>query len=234
MTQEELRLIQSGGANLEYCGNIYECIGEQQPLGFIYQSLNDDSSITKRDDELLQDETAAPQPLTDAQYLEKVHQLDAENRAKLEECDCAIVLFQLKPDLPERRNISFLGYESACKELSKERGEDSRPEQDMYWAAYVLPMTDETMRTVAKSGGASDFYKSLANFTYQYFNHPEMRPSVFDGYFGHSASPSDVIVVKEQDTMTAMYIDNIGFRLMEDFMEKKPEAKAKDNGKEME
>lgn len=222
MTREELQLIKRGGANLRFRGerDAYECVGEQKPLGLIFAPVEGASgtSRTITEDELLNNPAAQAVPLTNRQYIALVHKCDCDNKEALRNAEYAIALLQVKPDAPEKRDISFESYQCACKHL----GEGKKPEMDMYAVMHVEPVTPERLAEI-KGGYVS--YARVGDYVFEKFNAPDTRPSVYDGYFGTSASVSNVVLIKEKDKMTALYIDSIGFKELPDFV-KSPQKEA--------
>lgn len=223
MNQKELDAFKKGSINVQISGNIYECVGEQQPLGLVLSDVNDGYSINRTEEELRDVPSEDLVLPNGAQYLGLVHNADFENKELLKNSEYAVALLQVKPDIPERRDISFSNYEQACKYL----GDGKKPEYDMYSVMHVEPMAKERLDEIGKINSSS-FYTNLGDYMYEKLNNPETRPSVIDGYYGTSASVSNVVLVKEKENITALYIEGGGFKILEDFVpEKETESKDK-------
>ena len=211
INQKEIDLIKKGGANLLYKGEVYECVGEQQPLGLIF--ANKSISFTKQESELLEDpETELSFMISGKQYNSMVHKHDCENKELLENSEFAIALLQVRPDIPEKRDISFESYENACKYL----GEGRKPSYDMYWTAHVEPMNEEALSKIGNNS-SKDYYTNIADYMFAKMNNPRTLPNMLDGYYGTSASMSNVVLIKEKDEYTALYVERFGYKLLEDF-----------------
>lgn len=212
MNQKEIDLIKKGGANLLYKGEVYECVGEQKPLGLVF--ANNSENFTKQESELMSDpEAEISFMLSSRQYNGIVHKRDFENKELLKNSEFAVALLQIRPDIPEKRDISFEGYESACKNL----GEGKKPTNDMYWTAYVEPTNEETLSKIGNNN-SQDYYTNIGNYMFAKMNDPRSLPNMLDGYYGTSASISNVVLIKEKNEYTALYVERFGFKLLEDFM----------------
>ncbi len=131
----------------------------------------------------------------------------------------ALALLQLRHDRPDNRYIRFESYDSVVKELGKE------PTADLYEVMWVEPF-DPNKFIIPKgymeyehlNCPYSDKDKEyIAESMFNKFNRTRTRPTIQDGYYGTSASVSDVILIKEDDKIYAMYIDSMGFKEIEDF-----------------
>lgn len=216
MTNKELEAFKKGNINVQISGNIYECVGEQQPMGLVLSDVNDGYAINRTESELLNVPSEDLVLPTGGQYIGLVHKSDCDNKALFEQSEYAVALLQVRPDLPEKRDISFESYEQACKYL----GDGKKPVQDMYWNAHVEPMTKERLDDIGKHN-SSQFYQNIGNYMFKKMNDPETLPSVLDGYYGTSASVSNVVLIKEKNEMTALYIEPMGYKLLEDFAPEK-------------
>ena len=103
-------------------------------------------------------------------------------------------IYQLRDDLPERRDISFEPYANL-----EQRG--IKPEIGMYQKMYVA----SSDILPAHGAGMGEFLEAV----YQKFNIE--RPEDFKG---HSLSISDVVVVGGD----AYYVDRAGFKPLHEFM----------------
>ena len=58
---------------------------------------------------------------------------------------------------------------------------------------------------------------SVANYVFDKYNGPE-RPLLSEGYYGTSVSVSDVILVKKENVIKALYVECIGFKFLDNFL----------------
>lgn len=58
---------------------------------------------------------------------------------------------------------------------------------------------------------------SVANYVFDKYNGPE-RPLMSEGYYGTSVSVSDVILVKKENIIKALYVECIGFKFLDNFL----------------
>lgn len=221
LNEKELEALKKGNINVQLNGNIYEFLAEK-PNGISLSDVNDGYMIFRTEQELMSDPTAEISLPRGAQYIGLVHKSDFDNKQVLNDSEFAVALLQVKPDLPEKRDISFESYDRACKYL----GEGKKPEYDMYAVMHVEPMTEERLKEIGEKNSQS-FYLNLGSYMYEKLNNPETRPSALDGYFGTSASVSNIVLIKEKDEMTALYVEPSGFKLLEDFVPEKPKELAK-------
>lgn len=221
MKKQEIEAFKKGWVNIQLNGNIYEFLADK-PNGISMSDINDGSMIFRTEEQLMKNPSAEIALSSGSQYYGLVHNADFENKQLLENSEYAVALLQVKPDIPERRDISFESYDRACKYL----GDGKKPEADMYNVTHVEPMTRERLEEIGKVNSSS-FYKNLGEYMFEKMNNPETLPSVTDGYFGTSASVSNVVLIKEKDDLTALYVESMGFKLLENFM---PEPQAEKKG----
>ena len=207
ISEKEFMAAAKGDVNLKINGNTYELVGEQQPLGYIFQSLDDNSHVTLSKEEVLDREDIEISLLTEQQYVEKLNTINVQNTEVFNKTDYAVALLQIKPDLPERRDIQFSDYDSACIRL----GGNKTVEPKMYNTVYIETMTKEQMQDFSSANAIGDYLYKKMNYN---------RPSALEGYFGQSASVSDVIVIKNEKDITSLYVENFGYKKLEDFSPK--------------
>lgn len=225
LNKQEIEAFKKGNINIQLNGNIYEFLAEKEN-GLSISDVNDGYMTFRTEQELMNDPTTELSLPRGSQYIELVNRSDAENKELLANSEYAVAILQVRPDLPERRDISFESYDRACKYL----GEGKKPEYDMYAMMHVEPMSKERLDEIG-TVNSSAFYTNLGNYMYEKLNAPETKPSVLDGYFGTSASISNVVLIKEKDDMTALYIEPTAFKLLEDFVPEKPKELSREQRK---
>lgn len=225
LNKQEIEAFKKGNINIQLNGNIYEFLAEKEN-GLSISDVNDGYMTFRTEQELMNDPTTELSLPRGGQYIGLVNRSDAENKELLANSEYAVAILQVRPDLPEKRDISFENYDRACKYL----GEGKKPEYDMYAMMHVEPMSKERLDEIG-TVNSSAFYTNLGNYMFEKLNLPETRPSVLDGYFGTSASVSNVVLIKEKDDMTALYIEPTGFKLLEDFVPEKPKELSREQRK---
>lgn len=225
LNKQEIEAFKKGNINIQLNGNIYEFLAEKEN-GLSISDVNDGYMTFRTEQELMNDPTTELSLPRGSQYIELVNRSDAENKELLANSEYAVAILQVRPDLPERRDISFESYDRACKYL----GEGKKPEYDMYAMMHVEPMSKERLDEIG-TVNSSAFYTNLGNYMYEKLNAPETKPSVLDGYFGTSASISNVVLIKEKDDMTALYIEPTAFKLLEGFVPEKPKELSREQRK---
>lgn len=225
LNKQEIEAFKKGNINIQLNGNIYEFLAEKEN-GLSISDVNDGYMTFRTEQELMNDPTTELSLPRGSQYIGLVNRSDAENKELLANSEYAVAILQVRPDLPEKRDISFENYDRACKYL----GEGKKPEYDMYAMMHVEPMSKERLDEIG-TVNSSAFYTNLGNYMFEKLNLPETRPSVLDGYFGTSASVSNVVLIKEKDDMTALYIEPTGFKLLEDFVPEKPKELSREQRK---
>lgn len=213
LNKQEIEAFKKGNINIQLNGNIYEFLAEKEN-GLSISDVNDGYMTFRTEQELMNDPTTELSLPRGGQYIGLVNRSDAENKEFLANSEYAVAILQVRPDLPERRDIFFESYDRACEYL----GEGKKPEYDMYAMMHVEPMSKERLDEIG-TVNSSAFYTNLGNYMFEKLNAPETRPSVLDGYFGTSASVSNVVLIKEKDDVTALYIEPAGFKLLENFQE---------------
>ena len=222
LNKQEIEAFKKGNINIQLDGNIYEFLEEgvrflPEENGLSISDVNDGHMTFRTEQALMNDPTTELSLPRGGQYIGLVNRSDAENKELLANSEYAVAILQVRPDLSERRDISFESYDRACKYL----GEGKKPEYDMYAMMPVEPMSKERLDEIGNVNSSS-FYSNLGSYMFEKLNNPETRPSALDGYFGTSASVSNVILIKEKDDMTALYVEPMGFKLLEDFVPEKP------------
>lgn len=222
LNKQEIEAFKKGNINIQLDGNIYEFLEEgvrflPEENGLSISDVNDGHMTFRTEQALMDDPTTELSLPRGGQYIGLVNRSDAENKELLANSEYAVAILQVRPDLSERRDISFESYDRACKYL----GEGKKPEYDMYAMMHVEPMSKERLDEIGNVNSSS-FYSNLGSYMFEKLNNPETRPSALGGYFGTSASVSNVILIKEKDDMTALYVEPMGFKLLEDFVPEKP------------
>lgn len=103
------------------------------------------------------------------------------------------MIYQLREDLPNRRDYSFLPYKYLDADNLKVEGQN-------YNLVYSAERTDESLEDI--------FLKYQRGFG-----------EVPTDFYGHSLSVSDVIVLEENGQQTAWYVDSMGFVEVPGFFE---------------
>ena len=220
MTRKEMEAFEKGYVNLKIRDEEYKCDFVRDPSMIRLVDIQDDTggAVLLTESRLLEFPTEALTLPSGWQYLENLQNANLQNQYQFDKTDYAIALLQVKPDFPDKQNFSFFDYDMACGILN-----GKAPSEDMYQFVHVEPVSKEFMEQHKGKGALA--YRSVGEYMYAKMNNPETRPSVIDGYFGTSASVSNVVLVKERDKVTAMYIESTGFRVLDDFVQTKETGK---------
>ena len=128
-------------------------------------------------------------------------------RKRLESTEYAVVLYQLRENIPEEKDIMFLPLVMARAKLSNN---ETVKLDDLYEPVWMDTLSSEEYDKITEHTGDKRNLILCSRF-YEYMNQ-ENRPGIAEGCYGHSASVSDIILIKEKDTLSCYYVDTIGFQ----------------------
>ncbi len=128
-------------------------------------------------------------------------------RKQLKSTEYAVVLYQLRETLPEEKDIMFLPLVMAKAKLSNYK---IMRLDDIYEPVWMDTLSSEEYDKIAEHTGDNRNLILCSRF-YEYMN-LDNRPGIAEGCYGHSASVSDIIVIKKKDTLSCYYVDMIGFQ----------------------
>lgn len=119
-------------------------------------------------------------------------------------------ILQIRNDLPERRDIRFVPYEEVIKHLRRE------PCRDDYTMLAAEAMTESEISAIRTKLPTLSKNVAIGEYVFRKYNEAS-RPSLEDGYYGTSLSMSDVVLIKENNQIHALYVNSFGFKELEDF-----------------
>ena len=217
MNLKELEAFEKGWVDADIDGNKYEFVHVSNDGKMVLADINNGSPFLTTESELLMDENAKVLFPNEKRYRSVIDEMSLKNEELFRNSDYAVALLQIKEDFDK---ISFASYDELVKN-------DVSIAYDMYDVAHVEPMSQDRLEEI-DTVNSSSYYTNLGDYMYEKINNPETRPSAIDGYFGVSASVSDIMLVKERDKVTALYTDVRGFKELEGFVpEQKTVNKAK-------
>lgn len=127
-----------------------------------------------------------------------------------EECENGYAILQLDSDSKICRDVRFEPYETAKLYAGRE------VERSDYMMLIAYKLENDLFDKFVDEKCRFGKYTSLCDFVYAEFNQ-DNRPGIKDGYYGTSLSVSDIILIKEKETIHAFYVDNFGFKELMDF-----------------
>ena len=130
-----------------------------------------------------------------------------ENFNKIEYGFAVLQLKDVDSELPDA--VHFRGYD----EVTEFIGRELKFSDYHILAVEEIPMEKRADILYGAASGAA----SVANYVFDKYNGPE-RPLMSEGYYGTSVSVSDVILVKKENVIEALYVEYIGFKFLDDFL----------------
>lgn len=126
-----------------------------------------------------------------------------ENFNKIEYGFAVLQLKDVDSELPDA--VHFRGYDEVTEFIGRE----------LKCSDYHILAVEE----IPMEKRADILYDaaSVANYVFDKYNGPE-RPLLSEGYYGTSVSVSDVILVKKENVIKALYVECIGFKFLDNFL----------------
>ena len=148
--------------------------------------------------------------MTYAELQERIKDNEPDWESFFNDLSDGYAILQVRGDLPEQRDIHFCSYEQASGFLQRE------PCREDYNMLYAEAFENNEITEIVNLNARYDKNTALGDYIYERFN-ADSRPGIDEGYYGTSLSMSDVLLVKEAEKITALYVDTFGFKEMKDF-----------------
>lgn len=141
---------------------------------------------------------------------EKIKDNEPEWESFFNDLTNGFAILQVRDDLPEQRDIRFCSYEQASGFLQRE------PRREDYNMLYAEAFENNEITEIVNLNARYDKSTALGDYIYERFN-ADSRPGIEEGYYGTSLSMSDVVLIKENNQIHALYVNSFGFKELEDF-----------------
>lgn len=129
----------------------------------------------------------------------KIMELEPIFKNMFRNCKNGYVILQLPIEVPYK----FRGYTDVTTYLKQE---PNRADYNILWVDKCMSLDNPTTKEI----------NEILEGIFIRFNCGE-RPTMTDNYYGTSLSVSDIVVLKLNNVTNAYYVDNFGFKKLENF-----------------